>query len=92
MPVHYFNDIDQIFPVGSVCRIAVAVMGESDYIAHLRSEIRMKINPDNYRTRDESLTPIMYLTGQKIKNENLLDIQSKFFSKFRRLRNINGAV
>jgi hypothetical protein len=37
VPVYYFNDIEQIFPVGSVCRIAATVIGEGDYVAHLRS-------------------------------------------------------
>lgn len=55
VPVYYFNDIEQIFSVGSVCRIAVAVIAEGDYIAHLRSEIRMRINPDNYRLKDGSV-------------------------------------
>ena len=75
----YVNDIDQVFPVGSVCRIAATLINESEYVAHLRSEIRMRINPENYRRKDGSLVPIMYLSGQKIKNENLLEIQCNYF-------------
>lgn len=38
----------------------------------------MRINPENYRSKEGLLQPIMYLTGQKIKNENLLDIQTDY--------------
>ena len=38
----------------------------------------MKINPDAYKRYDDSLSPIMYLSGQKIKNENLLDVECTF--------------
>jgi hypothetical protein len=28
VPVNYINDIDQIYPIGSVCRIAASVINE----------------------------------------------------------------
>jgi len=28
VPVNYINDIDQIYPVGSVCRIAASIINE----------------------------------------------------------------
>ncbi len=40
----------------------------------------MKIDPEKYKTAEATQQPIMYLTGQKIKNENLIDIQSNIFN------------
>ena len=63
-PIYYFDHIDQIYPIGSLCRL-VASSIEGQYIAYLRSEIRFEINPQNYKNTEG---PIMYLTGKTLKN------------------------
>lgn len=37
MPISYVKNIDEIFSIGSVCRISATVISDGDYVAHLRS-------------------------------------------------------
>ena len=46
-PVHYINHIDQVYPVGSLCKLVISQMND-EYMAHLRSEIRFEIEPEKY--------------------------------------------
>ena len=70
--MHYIDRIEQVYPVGSVCKIVTTVVNNA-YMAHLRSEIRFEINPDSYSKVE---APIMYLEGKTLKNENLLQVGS----------------
>ncbi len=62
--MHYVNQINQVFPVSSVCRLAV-FEHDRTYLAHLRSEIRLEINTNLYENQEG---PLMYVSGKTLKN------------------------
>lgn len=45
----YVENIDDVYPMGSLCKIRLTPVQESDYGAYLRSDLRFQINPDQYK-------------------------------------------
>ena len=46
--IYYIDHISQIFPIGSLCKI-VTSSRNNEYLAFLRSEVRLEIDPHEYK-------------------------------------------
>lgn len=46
-PVYYMDRIEQVFPIGSLCKLVTSAMND-EYMLYLRSEIRFEIDPQKY--------------------------------------------
>ena len=64
---------DQIYTTGSVCKIATMIIDGSEYIGHLRAEIRLEIDTNKYKNHEG---PLMYVSGKTLKNDNIMEVGS----------------
>jgi hypothetical protein len=62
-PVNVIGSIDDVYPMGSLCKVRLAPYSDSDFGAYLRADMRIRIDPELYRDKKN----IFFVSGKPAK-------------------------